>query len=64
MAYEAQKKYQNKTYDTIGIKVPKGTKETIKFITNDSVNGFINKAIQDRIYRIEHEMEVDVYEKD
>lgn len=51
-------KYNNefitKAYDRINLTVPKGKKETIKShsdSTKESVNGFINRAIDETIQR-------------
>lgn len=51
-------KYKNdfitKAYDRINLTVPKGKKETIKShsdSTHESVNGFINRAIDETIQR-------------
>ena len=52
----AQNKYIAKAYDRINLTVPKGKKETIQAhaaAQGESVNGFINRAI-------DHEMERDV----
>ncbi|MCM1564944.1 MAG: antitoxin [Dehalobacter sp.] len=48
----ANRKYNEKAYDRIGITVPKGDKEKIKSAADqagESVNAFINSAIQERI---------------
>lgn len=52
---KATNKYIAKAYDRINLTVPKGKKDTIQAHAeahNESVNGFINRAI-------EHEMERD-----
>lgn len=57
MAYsEAQKrasrKYNESAYDRLYITIPKGQKERIKQIAEESgksINGFINEAIEDKI---------------
>lgn len=41
---EATKRYESKTYDSIRLLLPKGTKDRIK-ATGYSVNGFISKAV-------------------
>ena len=41
---EATKRYESKTYDSIRLLLPKGTKDRIK-TTGFSVNGFITKAV-------------------
>lgn len=50
---KAQMKYQAKTYDRITVYVPKGDKERIRLhalmFHNDSLNGFIVKAITDKM---------------
>ena len=46
----ATRKYDEKAYDRIGIMVPKGSKEKIKAFaskTGESLNGFINRAIDE-----------------
>lgn len=48
---KASKKYQKKNYDRVNILLPKGTKEEIKN-TGESVNGFVNKAVKDRLYKL------------
>lgn len=48
----AQNKYIDKAYDRINLTVPKGKKEEIKKhaeAQNESVNGFINRAINETI---------------
>lgn len=52
----ANRKYNEKAYDQIGITVPKGEKEKIKEaadLVGESVNAFIKTAIQERMGRIE-----------
>ena len=47
-------RYMNNHYDRINLTVPKGGKEKIKAhaeAQGDSVNGFINKAIDEKIER-------------
>ncbi len=54
-SYESIKRYQDKAYDAIPLRVKKGKKEAIKShaeARGESVNGFINRAI-------DHEMERD-----
>mgnify|MGYP004617847381 CR=1 FL=1 len=55
---EAQKravaKYNNKSYDEIKIRVPKGKKDTIKAFADGqgkSLNGFVNEAIDEKMER-------------
>ena len=50
----AQNKYILKAYDRINLTVPKGQKEEIKAHADsvgESVNGFINRAINEAIER-------------
>lgn len=54
-SYESIKRYQDKAYDAIPLRVHKGKKDTIKAHAaahGESVNAFINRAI-------DHEMERD-----
>lgn len=47
-------KYNNKSYDEIKIRVPKGKKDTIKAFADSkgkSINGFVNEAIDEKIER-------------
>lgn len=44
----ATEKYAKENYDRVLVKFPKGTKEKIKE-TGETVNGFINKAVADRL---------------
>ena len=51
---KAQNKYINKKYDRINLVVEKGKKESIKEYAEalgDSLNGFINKAIDEKMQR-------------
>ena len=51
---KAQNKYINKKYDRINLVVEKGKKEAIKEHADsldESVNGFINRAINETIER-------------
>ena len=51
---KAQNKYINKKYDRINLVVEKGKKESIKEHADaigESVNGFINRAINETIKR-------------
>lgn len=46
--------YVKKAYDRIEVKVPKGNKEHIQAhceVTGESVNGFLNRAIQETMER-------------
>ena len=47
-------KYMDKTYDRINLTVPKGDKDKIKAHAEsmgESVNGFINRAIEEAMIR-------------
>ena len=51
---KAQNKYISKKYDRISLVVEKGKKETIKEHAEafgESLNGFINKAIDEKMQR-------------
>lgn len=51
-----QNDYIDKTYDRINLTVPKGNKEVIKeaaALNGESVNGFINRLIDDELKRLE-----------
>lgn len=51
---KANEKYNAKAYDEIKIRVKKGEKETIKAHAEsqgESINGFINRAIDETIER-------------
>lgn len=53
-SYESIKKYEDKAYDKILLRLPKGRKEEIKAHAEsrgESVNGFINRAIENQIER-------------
>lgn len=50
-----QNDYIDKTYDRINLTVPKGNKEVIKeaaALNGESVNGFINRLIDDELERL------------
>lgn len=51
-AQKATEKYAKENYDRILVKFPKGTKEQIQG-TGETVNGFINKAVADRLKQAE-----------
>ena len=51
-AQKATEKYSQKNYDRVLVKFPKGTKDKIKE-TGETVNGFINKAVMDRLKQSE-----------
>lgn len=55
-AQEATKRYEKRNNDVIRLLLPKGTKDRIK-ATGESVNGFINRAVLDRLQEIEHKNE-------
>ena len=47
-SYESIKRYEDKAYDKVLVRMPKGRKEEIQTFaaqTGESVNGFINRAI-------------------
>lgn len=49
---KANEKYNAKAYDEIKIRVPKGQKETMQVHAesqNESLNGFINRAIGETV---------------
>ena len=53
---EANNRYNAKAYDRINVAVPKGRKDIIKAhadARSESVNGFINRAIDEAIERDE-----------
>ena len=53
-SYESIKRYQDKAYDKILIRLPKGQKDTIQSHAQahgESVNGFIGRAISETILR-------------
>lgn len=55
---ESAKRYNDKTYDKISIIVKKGKKDYIKdfvFHTGESMNAFINRAIDECIEKWEKE---------
>lgn len=52
----SKRKYNEKAYDRIALTVAKGKKDIIRDIAEkngDSINGFVNKAIDERIQKIE-----------
>ena len=52
----ANNRYNEKTYDRINIAVPKGRKQTIQDVAisqGESLNGFVNTAIDERMSRLE-----------
>lgn len=53
-SYESIKRYQDKAYDKILIRLPKGQKDTIQVhaqAQGESVNGFIGRAISETMER-------------
>lgn len=53
-SYESIKRYEDKAYDKVLVRMPKGKKETIKAHADSkgqSVNGFINEAIDEKMER-------------
>ena len=56
---KATAKYELKVYDAVRLRVKKGRKEELKAIAKslgESLNIFINKAIEERIERIERDI--------
>ena len=49
----ANKKYEDKAYDKILLRLPKGTKERIQDVS-DSVNGYITKLVLSDLETREH----------
>lgn len=55
-SYESIKRYEDKAYDKVLVRFPKGKKDIIKAHAeahSESVNGFINRAIDETIERDE-----------
>mgnify|MGYP004697368069 FL=1 len=55
-SYESIKRYEDKAYDKVLVRFPKGKKDIIKAhaeARSESVNGFINRAIDEAIERDE-----------
>lgn len=53
-SYESIKRYEDKAYDKVLVRMPKGKKEAIKAHADSkgqSVNGFINEAIDEKMDR-------------
>ena len=53
-SYENIKRYEDKAYDKVLVRLPKGTKENIQAHAeahSESVNGFINRAITETMER-------------
>lgn len=57
-SYESIKRYEDKAYDKVLVRMPKGKKEIIQAHTENkgqSVNGFINEAIDEKLERDKQE---------
>ena len=55
-SYESIKRYEDKAYDKVLVRFPKGKKDIIKAHAeahSESVNGFINRALDEAIERDE-----------
>lgn len=55
-SYESIKRYEDKAYDKVLVRFPKGKKDIIKAYAeahSESVNGFINRAVDEAIERDE-----------
>ena len=55
-SYESIKRYEDKAYDKVLVRFPKGKKDIIKTHAeahSESVNGFINRAIDEAVERDE-----------
>lgn len=53
-SYESIKRYEDKAYDKVLVRMPKGQKEAIKAhaeARGESVNGFVNRAISETMER-------------
>lgn len=53
-SYESIKRYEDKAYDKVLVRMPKGKKEVIQSHTEktgQSINGFINDAIDEKLER-------------
>ena len=53
-SYESIMRYEDKAYDKVLVRMPKGKKEVIQTHTErtgQSVNGFINEAIDEKMER-------------
>lgn len=51
--YKRQNEYIRSNYDRVSVTLPKGTKERIT-ATGESLNGFINQAITDRLESVQN----------
>ena len=53
-SYQSIKKYEDKAYDKILLRIPKGQRNIIKSAADtvgESINGYIKKAITERMER-------------
>ena len=53
-SYESIKRYEDKAYDKVLVRFPKGKKDIIKAHAEkngESVNGFVNRAIDETMQR-------------
>ena len=53
-SYESIKRYEDKAYDKVLVRMPKGKKEVIQTHiekAGQSINGFINEAIDEKMER-------------
>ena len=53
-SYESIKRYEDKAYDKVLVRLPKGQREVIQSFAQsrgESVNGFINAAISEKMER-------------
>lgn len=55
--YKRQNEYIRSNYDRVSVTLPKGTKDQIT-ATGESLNGFINQAIADRLESIQNKPKV------
>lgn len=57
-SYESIKRYEDKAYDKVLVRMPKGRKDEIQVFaaqTGESVNGFINRAIGEAMGESPHQ---------
>ncbi len=53
-SYESIKRYEDKAYDKVLVRMPKGRKDKVKAHAEahgESINGFINSAIDEKMER-------------
>lgn len=53
-SYESIKRYEDKAYDKVLVRMPKGRKDEIRARADahgESINGFINSAIDEKMAR-------------